>query len=183
MFTTYIKKDGENTVPQVPLTQVPQAQPVIQQRIAMKKLTPGYKKPTEGTYQHNLTKENIINGLDGYRKLSTIEEKKMINFVPLFKTWVKYYDTLKKEFRLGGVIIKNEYPVYIMLMNMKTKITWSVQLANNIIFIPEDKILENEVSIKPIIKEKDSSKSKEDKQKEMLWKLYKNGELIRKKKN
>jgi c-di-AMP phosphodiesterase-like protein len=176
MFKTYI--DKKDTIASPPIPHLP----INANRISMMKMDPHYVKPKEGTYQQNLTKENIINGLEGYRKLVTIEEKKMLNYIPLFKTWVKYYDTLKKEFRLGGVIIKNAYPVYIMLMNMKTKITWSVQLANNIIFIPEDKILENEVSIKSIIK-KDTPKNKEDKQKEMLWKLYKNGELIRKKKN
>jgi hypothetical protein len=178
MFKTYI--DKKDTIASPPIPQLP-ANPLNANRIAMKKMSPDFVKPKTGTYQKNLTKENIINGLEGYRKLVTIQDKKMLNHIPLFKTWIKYYDTLKKEFRLGGVIIKNAYPVYIMLMNMKTKITWSVQLANNMIFIPEDKILENEVSIKPIIKQ-DSSKNKEDRQKEMLWKLYKNGELIRKNK-
>lgn len=180
MFKKYIVKLDNTHDPQikVPVAVKPETK-LNANRIGMKKMTPGFIKPKEGTYQQNLTKENIIQGLEGYRKLVTIDDKKMLNRVPLFKTWVKYYDTLKKEFRLGGVIIKNEYPVYIMLMNMKTKITWSVQLANNIIFIPEDKILENEVSVKSIIKN-DSGKNKIDRQKELLWKLYKNGELIRK---
>lgn len=139
---------------------------------AMMKLDKDYVKPMEGTYQQNMSKLDILKKIEGYTKLSTIEEKAVLKDLVLFKTYVRYYDNIKKEFRLGGALIKVEYPKYIMLMNLTSKVTWSVQLQNNTIFIPDKKILKKvEVPIE---------QTYEEKQKEKLWSLYKQGKLTKK---
>jgi hypothetical protein len=139
----------------------------------MTKLDPNYKKPETGTYQDKMTITDMISSTKGYRKLNTIAEKEILKKLPLFKTRVKYYDTTKKLFRTGGVLTKVEYPKYIMLMNIATKAGWSVQLDKNLIFIPEDMIE---------YKEKKEAIDLEKKQKDKLYKLYKNGEIAIKKK-
>ena len=138
----------------------------------MTKLNPNFKKPTEGSVQDNMTTSEMINSVKGYRKLSTIEDKAILKTLPLFKTRVKYYDTEKKLFRSGGVLTKVEYPTYIMLMNIVTKAGWSVQLNKNMIFIPEDAV--DNAS-------KQTEKKKEEITKDQLYKLYKKGEITRKK--
>ena len=138
----------------------------------MTKLDANFKKPIEGSIQDNMTTTEMINSVKGYRKLSSIEDKIILKTLPLFKTRVKYYDTDKKLFRSGGVLTKVEYPTYIMLMNIVTKVGWSVQLNKNIIFIPEDSI-ENS--------SKGMDKKKEEMTKDKLYKLYQKGEIIRKK--
>jgi hypothetical protein len=139
--------------------------------LKLTKLNKDYIKPIEGSVQDNMTTTEMINQVKGYRKLDTIEEKKVLQDLTLFKTRVKYYDTEKKKFRTGGVLLKVEYPKYIMLMNLVTKIGWSVQLDKNIIFVPEDKIDEGN---------KKQAAEKEKKIKDKLYKLYKNGEIIKK---
>ena len=138
-----------------------------------------YKKSKNGSVQDNLTREDIINRLDNYIPLQTMHEKKILTRLPYFKTWTRYFNTKTKQFRIGGLLMKVEYPDYIMLVNTGKKITWSVQLKDNIIYIPEDVDL-NDVNQKEKQKEKQNEKKKENEIKEKLFKMYKNGELSRK---
>jgi hypothetical protein len=134
-----------------------------------------YKKSRNGSVQDNLTRDDIINRLDNYMPLKTIHEKKILTRLPYFKTWIKYFNTKTRQFRVGGLLMKVEYPDYIMLVNTAKKITWSVQLKDNIIYIPED------VELKDINKlEKQNEKKKENEIKNRLFELYKKGELSRK---
>jgi len=94
-----------------------------------------YKRPKEGTKQDNYTKENIIKELNGYIPLRTLNEKKILTELPIFKTWIKYITLDTKQFRKGGLLMKVQYPDYITLVNTRTKLTWSVQLNNAIIYI------------------------------------------------
>lgn len=134
-----------------------------------------YRKSKSGSVQDNLTREDILNRLDNYIPLKTMQEKRILTRLPYFKTWIKYFNTQTKQFRIGGLLMKVEYPDYIMLVNTAKKITWSVQLKDNIIYIPEDVELKD---INQIEKQNEQKKEKEIKDK--LFKMYKNGELSRK---
>lgn len=141
--------------------------------IVMKKLDINFKKPEEGTFQNNMSSTEIRKQLDGYKPLRTMEEKKILTTLPFFKTWVKYHGPDNK-LKIGGVMIKQEYPKYIMLMNLKSKITWSVQLENNTIYIPENMLSKDSSEI-------DKAKMKNINTKNKLMSLYKSGRLQLKK--
>jgi hypothetical protein len=134
-----------------------------------------YRKPKSGSVQDNLTRDDILKRLDNYIPLQTISEKKILTKLPIFKTWVKYFNTQTRQFRVGGLLMKVVYPDYIMLVSTAKNLTWSVQLKDNIIYIPEDIELNDQKQ-----KEKQIEKQKENEIKEKLFKLYKNGELVRK---
>ena len=69
---------------------------------------------------------------------------------------IKYINN-NGEFRYGGILIKNEPPLYIVLLNPYRKITWSVNLDNNNIFMEDVK-----------------KKNEKKKIKNTLYKLYEN---------
>lgn len=64
-------------------------------------------------------------------------------------------------FRTGGILTKNGFPNYIVLLNPYKKITWSVNLKKNNIFMEDLRKVE-----------------KEKKEKDNLYKLYNAGMLI-----
>ena len=167
-----IQKKTDTLQPKVIHIQTGEGEEKEKRSFKMSKLDPNFVKPAEGSVQDNMTTAEMINNVKGYRKLSTIEDKAILKTLPLFKTRVKYYDTEKKLFRSGGVLTKVEYPTYIMLMNIVTKAGWSVQLNKNLIFIPEDAIGKSS---------KETEQKKEKDTKERLYKLYKKGEIVRKK--
>ena len=70
------------------------------------------------------------------------------------------YITNNGDFRIGGTLIKNMFPKYIVLMNINNRFTWCIDLKMNYIFIED---LEK--------------KNKEKIEKNNLHKLYKNGLL------
>lgn len=136
-----------------------------------------YKKPRGGTVQDNFTKEDIKAKLKGYIPLKTMKEKKMLNYLTPFKTWIRYINTTSRLFRTGGLLMKVQYPDYITLANPTTKISWSVQLADNILFIhPPETNLKKEQTILPIIK-MTREQEKEQRIKDKLYKMYLKGEL------
>jgi hypothetical protein len=124
-----------------------------------------YKKPKKGSKQDNYTKEDIIKQLQGYIPLKSMNDKKILKQLPLFRSWVKYIDLNTKKYRTGGLLMKVAYPDYIMLANTNQNIVWSVQLKNTILYIkdPREKI------------------SKEDEIKEKLYDMYVDGRLTVKK--
>jgi hypothetical protein len=131
----------------------------------------GYVRPPQGTYQDRLTKEEIIKKLEGYVPLKTMEEKKqLVNMTP-FRTYVKYYNVPTKKFRTGGLLLRVSYPDYIMLANPSKELAWSVQLKENIFYIPHPKKLE----------EIEERKRKEKEVKQKLFDLYQKGLLTTKK--
>lgn len=129
-----------------------------------------YQKPARGSRQDNFTKEDIKEKLVGFIPLRTMSEKKALNQMPLFKTWVRYINNETKQFRTGGLLMKVEYPKYIMLVNTAKNLTWSVQLEDNIIFVrdPRESDAQNQ--------EKENVKAMKDK----LYEMYKRGELRKK---
>jgi hypothetical protein len=110
-------------------------------------VTSTYKKPKKGTIQENYRKEDIIKHLNGFIPLKTMEEKKILTQLPIFKTWIKYINIDTKQFRIGGFLMKVQYPDYIMLANTRTNVTWSVQLHNTIIYIRDPRLKEQETTI------------------------------------
>ena len=123
------------------------------------------------------TKEEVRKKIENHIALKTMNDKKRLMDLTPFKTWIKYYNTTTNQFKVGGLLMKVAYPDYITLMSTYTKVVWSVQLRDNIIFIP------NETHIKQleIKKEKQrKEKSKEEKMKEKLFELYKSGKLVKK---
>jgi hypothetical protein len=134
-----------------------------------------YKKPTGGTKQDNLTREDVIKQLEKYIPLKTLKDKRYLEQLPLFKCWIKYYNVKTRQFRLGGLLIKVCYPDYIMLMNPTHRITWSVQLNDNIVYIPDPRVVDLSIS------EEKSEKRKEMFIKNKLFDMYKRGKLAVKK--
>ena len=125
-----------------------------------------YVKPQGGSIQDNLTHEQIIKRLEDFIPLRTLKEKEYLNDLPCHKTWVQYYNTKTKKFRLGGILCKVDYPNYIILINFHTKVYWSVQLKDNIIYVRNKDHTEEltEKQVEKIIKNK-------------LFNLYKRGKL------
>ena len=135
-----------------------------------------YNKPQSGSQQENMSIEDIKKKLQGYIKLKTMTEKKILTTVPPFKTWVRYINNETKQFRTGGLLMKVNYPDYIMLVNTAKNITWSVQLSDNTIFIPDPQ----EATMK---REKQQQKQEKEKSiKDKLYEMYKRGELQSKRK-
>lgn len=110
-----------------------------------------YQKPEE-TLQDILNEdtEKVISALEGFVK---IPHQYCDNLVLGSKI---RYITEEGLFRVGGTLIKNGFPEYIVLLNGYKKITWSVNLRSNTIFMEDIK-----------------AKNKIKEEKENLYKLYK----------
>jgi hypothetical protein len=118
--------------------------------------------------QAKFTKEQIKEKLKGYKALKTAKDKKVLLELQPFKVWVRYFNTETKQFRVGGLLkLVDQDLRYIMLVNTAKGITWSVQLDDNIIFIPDPEKQ----------KEKLKKKLKEECEKDKLYKMYKAGKL------
>ena len=110
----------------------------------------------EITYQDELNEDNqkIIGLLEGFIRVPYELCDRLI-----LGTKIKYI-TEDGLFRTGGILIKNGFPNYIVLLNGYKKLTWSVNLKTNNIFMED-------------LKEKE----KEKREKDNLYKLYKAGML------
>ncbi len=121
--------------------------------------------------QAEMSKEQIKEKLKGYKALKTANDKKVLLELQPFKTWIRYFNTETKQFRVGGLLkLVDPSLRYIMLVNTAKGITWSVQLNDNIIFIPDPEKQ----------KEKLKEKLKEECEKDKLYKMYKAGKLKKK---
>lgn len=128
-----------------------------------------YKKPRQGSRQDNLSKDQILEKLQGYKALKTFKDKEYLLKLKPFKVWIRYFNTVTKEFRVGGLLKMVDKELrYIMLVNTSKNLTWSVQLKDCIIFVPKD------------IELKEQAKEKELSTKEKLYKLYQQGKLGKK---
>lgn len=121
---------------------------------------------TNPSKQAKFTKEDIKDRLNGYKSLKSMEDLNILRELPLYKTWVKYYNIEKKEFRQGGLLkFVDKDLKYIILLNTSKKLTWSVQIKDNIIFVNKEKIEEiKEAKIQEL-------------QKKKLYELWKNDRL------
>jgi hypothetical protein len=96
--------------------------------------------PRVPSKQSAFTEEQIKEKLKGYRRIREVEELKVVR--P--STWVKYFNTNIKEFRVGGVLTNNGYPNFFILKNPYSKKSWSVQLKDNVFFVPDTVKLQRE---------------------------------------
>jgi len=96
-----------------------------------------YRFPREGTIQDNMSVDQIKANLKNFIALKTMEDKKILTSLPIFKTWVRYINKNTKQFRMGGFLMKVDYPNYVTLVNTAKNLTWSVQLKDNVFFIRE----------------------------------------------
>lgn len=112
-----------------------------------------YVKPPE-TRQDimNENKELVLKDLEGYVKVDYEDCDELI-----LGSKIKYI-TNEGNYRVGGILTKNGFPNYIVLLSPYKKITWSVDLRKNTIFM------------------EDVRKTKKEKiEKDNLYKLYKAG--------
>ena len=113
----------------------------------------GYVKPPQ-TRQDllNQNKELVIKDLQGYVKVDYEDCDELI-----LGSKIKYI-TENGDYRVGGFLTKNGFPDYIVLLSAYKKLTWSVDLRKNTIFM------------------EDVRQTKKEKiEKENLYKLYKAG--------
>lgn len=129
-----------------------------------------YRKPVSGSKQDNFTRDDILKRLVDYIPLKTMKEKQILQQLPVFKTWIRYYNVQTKQFRTGGLLMKVSYPDYIMLVNTSNNISWSVQLKDNIIYIPDPRK-------KNVQNDQKEQKDKENLIKEKLYEMYQKGKL------
>jgi hypothetical protein len=111
--------------------------------------------------KNKLSKNEILDKLRDCTSLNTIEEMEILKTLPIMKTWIRYINRNTKMFRAGGMLLKIQYPDYMVLANPFTKVMWSVKLSENILFI----------------KDKEEAR-KTNKIKDKLYKLYLEGRLI-----
>ena len=134
-----------------------------------------YKNPKEGSKQSKLTKAEIKEKLIGYKTLHEKDYNYLLT-LPVFKTWIKYYNRVTKQFRVGGLLMKVDPELrFITLVNTGIKKSWSVQLKTNenIIFVPElvkVKVENSEV-------ESEDKNKKDYIIKEKLYRMYLEGKL------
>jgi len=130
-----------------------------------------YKEETSEypSRQEQMSPEEIKEKLKDYIPLKTMKEKQILTTLKPYKTWVRYINQHTKQFRTGGLLLKVAYPDYIMLVNTNKKLTWSVQLKDNIIFIKDPEI----------IKKEESEQQREQEIKDKLYNMYKHGQLKR----
>lgn len=111
--------------------------------------------------QQKLEIDQIKQKLQNYKRITTTEELKN---VPIGK-WIKYYNIEKQELKSGGKLVANGAPDHFVLKNIfNNNFTWVIKLDKNIIFMYENEKLE-----------------KEKKEKDELFRLYKEGKLELKK--
>jgi hypothetical protein len=94
-----------------------------------------YERPEDGSIQENLSDEQKLGLIKNFIPLRTMKEKEYLLDLPTHRPWVRYYNLRSKQFRLGGLLCKVHFPDYIILMNYRTKVYWSVQLEHNIIYV------------------------------------------------
>lgn len=134
-----------------------------------------YKNPKEGSKQSKLTKAEIKEKLIGYKTLHEKDYNYLLT-LPVFKTWIKYYNRVTKQFRVGGLLMKVDPELrFITLVNTGIKQSWSVQLKTNenIIFVPE---LVN-VKVETSEVESEDKNKKDYIIKEKLYRMYLEGKL------
>ena len=104
----------------------------------------------------------IKQNLEGF-KLAKDKELESISL----GSWIKYISKTGL-YRVGGVLTVNQAPTYFMLKNPSINKSWSVDLTKNYIYIKKDNSLD---------KKNTNQKKEEEKEKDILYKLYQQGLL------
>lgn len=106
--------------------------------------------------------EQIKQNLEGFQ----LSKDKDLKSIPL-GSWIKYISKTGL-YRVGGVLTVNQAPVYLMLKNPSINKTWSVDLSKNYIYIKKNLSLDT-INI--------NQKKEEEREKNILYKLYQQGLL------
>ena len=121
-------------------------------------------------HRSEVTKQEMISSdineikknLDGFRLIDN-QQLKLVNL----GSWIKYVSK-NGLYRVGGILIVNQAPIYLMLKNPTINKTWSVDLSKNNIYIKANLNLENQYI---------SDKKEIEREKDILYKLYQQGLL------
>jgi hypothetical protein len=181
--------------------------------IAPKSKIKGYRTLAEAAYsnpnpsiQDGYTKEDIIKKIQGRRALGPDELHELLEYKS-GKIWIKYFNRKLKKFRNGGLLVKVDPELqYVVVIHPSMKLTWTVNLQDNILFVPnKEQIIKKEEEKTPIVvvqvikeggepakKQKQTQKvekeevtkkglSEEEKIKNYLYKLYLENRLKKKK--
>ena len=97
-----------------------------------------YKKPPGGSAQDHFSVDTIRNQLIGHVAFKSIEDKRIVQQLTPFKTWIRYFNTVTKQYRTGGLLLKSMYPDYIILINTRFNLSWSVQLNDCVLYIHQN---------------------------------------------
>lgn len=104
----------------------------------------------------------IKQNLEGF-KLAKDNELESISL----GSWIKYVSKTGL-YRVGGVLTVNQSPTYFMLKNPSINKSWSVDLTKNYIYIKKDNNID---------KKNTNHKKDEEREKDILYKLYQQGLL------
>lgn len=121
------------------------------------------------------TRDEMMERIKDYIPLKTMNEKRLLLEYPLIKTFIRYFNVRTNQFRAGGLLVKVVYPDYIVLTNTVNKVFWSVQLNDNIIYVPHPEKFRLKEKRKEEEKKKDAQREKMIKDK--LFQMYKQGRL------
>jgi hypothetical protein len=121
------------------------------------------------------TREEMMERIKDYIPLKTMNEKRLLLEYPVIKTFIRYFNVKTNQFRAGGLLVKVVYPDYIVLTNTVNKVFWSVQLKDNIIYVPHPEKFRLNEKRKEEEKKKDAQREKMIKDK--LFQMYKQGRL------
>jgi hypothetical protein len=100
----------------------------------LRKDTEFFVKTKKGI-QDTMRSREVKKEIEDYYVIKTMNEKRILKKLKLYKNWIKYINTETFKFRFGGLLYKVNYPDYIMLMNPTNRQIWMVRLDKNILFI------------------------------------------------
>lgn len=121
-------------------------------------------KNTGLTQQQKISSDinHIKQNLEGFQ----LAKDKNLESIPL-GSWIKYISKTGL-YRVGGVLTVNQAPTYFMLKNPSINKSWSVDLTKNYIYIKKDTNLDQKTT---------NQKKEEEREKDILYKLYQQGLL------
>jgi len=90
---------------------------------------------TKKGIQDTMRSRDVKKEIEDCYVMKTMNEKRILKKLKLYKNWIKYINTETFKFRFGGLLYKVNYPDYIMLMNPTNRQIWMVKLDKNILFI------------------------------------------------
>lgn len=122
----------------------------------MNKLYNNSKRLDQETKQDLISKDCdlIEENMKGYQLIIDVKIQELS-----LGSWIKYI-SIDGKYRTGGVLTVNSYPDYLILKNPSLNKSWSVNLKTNNIY-----------------SKLDNNKKEVEREKEVLYKLYKQGLL------
>ncbi len=120
--------------------------------------------------QDDYTEDDIKELVKGLKILDNIKDMEILKVFQLNKKYIKYFNKSINKFRIGGMLIRVDYPDTISLRGINSKNVWKIKLENSIIFVD---INESDNEKYLLYKEE----KKKEKLKDKLYDLYINNKL------